>query len=280
MKIDLVMWTFNSAGTLEQSLASIAKAIPEDRVCHRIIVDGGSRDGTEDIARRSGWEFFHSAKGIYRQANYALSKVDTPLYASFEHDILLSPTWLPRMERIIAKPDVAVAQGVRLARGSKPVEAMNRWMYENHTISLSTISTDNCLCRTQVIREIGGYPTPKDNLTWPDGLLWNNVFSNGYKWVVDPECISGHLRPSYWAHLKHEMGFARRRIWEYTDERGPKSYARLFFSPIRGAKIAGRYHAPSTFLAYPVFRYLVFLSALGAKRELRNRGQFGSGPDG
>ncbi len=38
-------------------------------------------------------------------------KVDTSLYAIFEHDILLSPTWLPKMERVVAKPDVAVVQG-------------------------------------------------------------------------------------------------------------------------------------------------------------------------
>ncbi len=96
---------------------------------------------------------------------------------------------------------------MRLSRGSKPLEAMNRRVYENHAIFRFAVSIDNNLCRTEVFRQIASYPIPRDNLSWLDGLLWNNVFSNGCEWAVDPECISGHLRPSYWAHLKHEMGF-------------------------------------------------------------------------
>ena len=275
MKLDLVMWTLNGEKTLEQSLSSIAKAIPEEQVCHRIMVDGGSHDNTKEIAQEFGWEVLPSHKGIARQANVALSRVDTSLYASFEQDILPSKGWLPRMQRIIEKPGVAVAQGLRVAKGSRPVEAMNRWMVENHEIALSTISIDNNLYRTDLIREVGGYPAAEDNFGWPDLLLWGKIFAKGYTWLVDPECISGHLRPSFWGHVKHEAGFARRRIWEYSDERSFNRYARLFFSPIRGAEIAARYHAPSTALAYPLFRYLLFLSTLAAQKQPIARGRIG-----
>src|SRR6266571_9007143 len=66
--VDLVMWTFNSGRTLEESLRSIDRAIPASRVCHRIMVDGGSRDNTVDLGIQHGWEVFRSDRGIWRQA--------------------------------------------------------------------------------------------------------------------------------------------------------------------------------------------------------------------
>jgi len=103
--VDLVMWTFNSGRTLEESLRSIDRAIPASRVCHRIMVDGGSRDNTVDLGIQHGWEVFRSDRGIWRQANYALDRVDSEFYASFEHDILLSENWLPRVEEAIVGND-------------------------------------------------------------------------------------------------------------------------------------------------------------------------------
>ncbi len=98
-----------------------------------------------------------------------------------------------------------------------------------------------------------------------------------YKWVIDDGCISGHLRPSYWSHLRHTVRFSEKGIWEYAGEERYHRYLRLLFSPIRGAQIAGIHHALSALIAYPVFRYLLSLSAVRAERVARSGEPFEPG---
>ncbi len=259
-KIDLVMWTLNSAGTLDKSLLSIAEAVPERRICHRIIVDGGSRDNTVELATRFGWDVFRSASGIWRQANYALDRVDSEFYASFEHDILLSKNWLPRVEEAIMRENVAVAQGIRLFRGSGTLAAMDRWNYEHRTMSAPYASLDNNLSETEVIRKAGGYAAPSGP-AGTDSLLIEAVHRQGYEWVIDRQCVSGHMRPGIPSYARHILGGQQRAMMEYEKEYGPRPIARLLFSPLRGAQMAARYHAFSAFAGYPVYRFLIFVIA-------------------
>jgi glycosyltransferase involved in cell wall biosynthesis len=225
-----------------------------------VIVDGGSADATESIAKDFGWDVYQSRRGLLYQSNYALNKVDTDMYASFEHDILLPPQWLNRMEKIMRRPDVAVAQGIRLITGNRALEAMYRSMYERYPASVISLSVDNTLYRTDILREIGGYPFDNSWGNYTDAALWNEVSKHGYKWVVDTNCICGHLRPNFRKHLKHLI------LYQITDvDRGYSDFLKkLSFSVIRGAQMSGKYHAPSTAFEYPILRY--FLTLLAAAR--------------
>jgi glycosyl transferase family 2 len=259
-KIDLIMWTFNSGRTLERSLESIERAIPQNRICHRIMVDGGSRDNTLEVGARFGWQIFRSLSGISRQANFALNKVDSELYASFEHDVLLAENWLPIVEEAIARENVAVAQGIRLFTGSGTLAAMDRWNYEHRTMSTPYASLDNNLCKTEVIRKAGGY-APPSGPAGTDSQLLAAVHRLGYEWVIDRRSVSGHMRPGISSYAKHILGGQQRAMMEYEKESGPRPIARLLFSPFRGAQMAAKYHASTAFAGYPIYRFLVFVVA-------------------
>lgn len=259
-KIDLVMWTFNSERTLRKSLSSIAEAVPENRICHKIMVDGGSKDDTVELGTSFGWEVFRSDGGIWRQANYALHIVDSEFYASFEHDILLANNWLPRVEDAVARQSVAVAQGIRLFTGSGTLAAMDRWNFEHHTISAPYASLDNNLCKTEVVRRVGGYAPPRGP-SGTDSLLQAAVHRCGYEWVIDKGCISGHMRPGISSYARHILGGQQRIMMEYEKEYGPRPIARLIFSPIRGAQMAAKYHAFTALAGYPTYRFLIFVVA-------------------
>jgi len=260
-RLDLVMWSYNSSSTLESCLRSIDKAIPDENVCHKIMVDGGSKDRTQETASRFGWDFYRSKqRGIPHQANLALEKVDSDLYASFEHDIILAKDWFPRMMKLIDRPDVAVTQGMRLVKGSKPLEAIERWMFERDRIAKWYYSIDNNLYKTEAIRDVGGYPY--DCRYSVDGLLRNNVFKHGLKWLVDNDCWSSHLRTSYSSYLRHLVRVFRESnvLWDVATERQHQRLVTLFGSPIRGAQIAGETNTPSVFIAYPLIRYVKLMA--------------------
>lgn len=93
-KIDLVMWTLNSEKTLAVALSSINVAIPDRYVNQKIIVDGNSEYDTKEIGKAFGWQVITTNdRGIGKQANIALDLVETEVFASFEHDIILNPSW-------------------------------------------------------------------------------------------------------------------------------------------------------------------------------------------
>lgn len=88
LKVDLVMWTKNSAKFLPITLKRIDEVIPCEYVNQKVIVDDRSQDNTVDIARDFGWKVFSNPKtGIPSGANKALRHVQTKFFISVEHDV-------------------------------------------------------------------------------------------------------------------------------------------------------------------------------------------------
>ncbi len=220
MKIDLVMWTYNSARTLEHCLASIARAVPEENICHRIAVDGGSQDETAKILHKYRWAVEKTPKkGIPHQANHALQMVDTDFFASYEHDVILNPNWFERTSRIIRSDDtIGAVQGVRLYSGSKTMRAIEQWQYRAKLIPLWVYSTDNNLYRTEAVKLAGGFSD--ECMASADGILRRNMFKIGYKWITDYTLVSRHYRRNFLEQFKHQMRAYElaRYFWSYNPE--------------------------------------------------------------
>lgn len=198
------MWTYNSAKALEKSLSSIKNAINETNVCHRIAVDGGSIDGTQDILSRYGWTVVNAARrGIPFQANQALAMVDTGFFAAFEHDIILNSNWFDRISGIVdSTPRIGAAQGIRLFAGSKAMKAIEEWLYRAKRIPVWSYSMDNTLFRTDAVKDAGGFSY--EDPASADTILRRNMFRIGYRWVTDNALISGHYRKDFLEQIKHQ----------------------------------------------------------------------------
>lgn len=248
-KIDLVMWTLNSEKTLAATLSSINVAIPDKYVNQKIIVDGNSEDSTKKIGKAFGWQVINTNKrGIGKQANIALDLVETEVFASFEHDIILNPLWFGFIRDQIEKPKVAVAQGVRLS--TNPVmHAIEKYSLKRE---IRYTSIDNNLYRTKIIRELDGF-----NPYYPascDRELQDRVWKAGYKWIVDRTIISEHIKPSLKDNAIHVHNLALLKDYP-EDSVMTGNLARLLFSPIRGLQIAYDQKCPQAFLAYPYWRF-------------------------
>ena len=154
-KIDLVMWTFNSAKELPPTLMSIEKVIPKGQVNQKIIEEGHSTDETKNIGKKFGQKVIDAEKvGIPNQANQALDMVTTKFFASFEHDVILNHNWFPVvLKHLQTDAEVAVAQGVRVTT--------NLIFRKNEEASLDRniryTSIDNNLYRTDVMKSLGGF---------------------------------------------------------------------------------------------------------------------------
>lgn len=259
------MWSLNGEPTLSRCFESIERAIPSDSICHRYIVDGGSSDSTEDIAKSYGWKVVPARRrGIPYQANQALELVDTEIFASFEQDIGLNPEWFKVvMPALLSGPNVAVAQGLRAASGSKYLEAIDGYGVKHGLVPRWIYSIDNNLYRTKALLSVDGFPP--DCAVSADGAMRNNLFKHGWKWSVCRNVVSLHYRDSFIKHLRHIViqSAESKVLWEtYPEYRIPDKLGRLVATPLTSAKMASEAHTPGVFFAYPLFRAVRVLSRM------------------
>ena len=256
-KIDLVMWTRNSAKTLPFTLQSIERAIPKANVGQKIIVDGHSTDATKSIGEKFGWNVISAETvGIPYQANQALDLVKTELFASFEHDIILKPNWFSEiLKHFQSDPKVAVAQGVRLS--TNPV--IRTIEQDSLKKDVRHISIDNNIYRTDVIKNLGGYDTEFSLCC--DRNLHDRVLSAGYKWIIDKTVVSDHMRGGIRQTASHAFKLAIAP--DYPSQYSISStLSRILFSPIRGIDIAVKKECPQAMIAYPYWRLMLLKAAL------------------
>jgi len=267
MKVDLVMWTKNSAKTLPLVLKRINEVIPDEEVYQRIIVDDHSQDDTVEIAKHFGWDVYpNPATGIPSAANEALRRVQTEFFISFEHDVVLSREWWNKIPKHMDDPKVAVAQGVRIA--THPVtRKIEEFILEKRDLLKMYISIDNNIYRTNVIKSLGGFPYHCPISV--DQYLRDRVWQAGYKWIIDKTVVSSHIRPSIREDAEHVY-----RLSLQTERRFDVGFLynfRLFlFSPLSALRVILYKGCPQIFYVYPYYRFMR-LKALLHRGKIRWR---------
>jgi glycosyltransferase involved in cell wall biosynthesis len=256
-KVDLVMWTKNGEAHLSQVLKRIDEVIPRENICHKILVDDHSSDHTVDIAREFNWNVYpNPSGGVSSGANEALRHVDCDFFVSVEQDIILSKKWWDEIPKYMDDPLVACAQGVRV-----PTHPVLRILEEWQRDALGKeplISIDNNIFRTKVVKSMGGFPN--DCLICTDIILMKKISAETpYKWVIDSNVTSLHVRNDLKASLEHQykMGPLCARTPYCIHEENPSLRVNLrilLTSPIRALQIAIKRNCPNIIWAYPLLR--------------------------
>jgi glycosyltransferase involved in cell wall biosynthesis len=268
-KVDIVMWTKNGEYCLTEVLARIDKVIPGEIIHRRILVDDKSTDQTVAIARKFNWTVYTNPHGgIPSGANEALRHVDCDFFLSFEQDILLSDDWWNRISKYMEDFSVASAQGIRIP--SQPIlNLLDRWEFAEQGKPRLLVSIDNNIFRTEVVRQMGGFP--KDCPVCTDTILRKRLLKETpYKWIIDNNVVSLHVRKSLKNSIVHS--YKLYNICVGTPYCSTKEeYTRLTLlrmlltSPIRGIQIAFEKNYPVLVFAYPYLRFHQLISDLKYK---------------
>lgn len=156
MAVSVVIPALQEAAVIEFAVRRALAQVPRPEV---IVADGGSRDGTPELAARAGARVVSSPRGRGLQMNRG-AKVATGGVLVFLHaDCWLEPLALAAAERVLQDPTVAavsfpqVIEGrSRLYRGiALAADLRARW--------LGAIYGDSGLAvRAETFRRIGGFP--------------------------------------------------------------------------------------------------------------------------
>ena len=290
MKVDLCMWTFNGAKTLEPVLRQINRVIPECVVGQRLIVDDGSTDETVKIAGACGWRVIRNeGKGISDGANTALKHVETDFFCSFEQDLFLSPSWWKSASKRIQKENVAAASGIRHHYPSVSMRLLHEYTAERYVDWLKGLpvylntearlksamswgrTLDNTIYKSNVIAELGGFPSLPVSGGVDTVLTWR-ISNAGYVWDVDFNVVSLHLNKTFRNELRSQFfyGSCWDTIWREVPSLPVNMFtaaSRFLFSPISAVHPALVKRCPTILIAYPLCRLQVLRGLLSSRKN-------------
>jgi hypothetical protein len=102
--ISVIIPALNEEANLPAALESVGSG-PETET---IVVDGGSADGTYQLARRLGATALASAPGRARQMNLGAAQAQGGILVFLHADSRLPPGWQKEVRRVLAQPGVAL----------------------------------------------------------------------------------------------------------------------------------------------------------------------------
>ena len=254
-------------------LDRIENVIPLKFVNQKIIVDDRSTDATREIAKNFDWKVIpNEGVGISDGANTALKHVETEYFISLEQDLVLSSEWWGRVPMYLLDAKVAIANGIRICKDLEIFSKIEEFAFEKYRKRqnvgkfdldkfLYGKTLDNTIYKTEIIRRIGGFP----KLSVPagvDNVLAYRTYLAGYRWLVDYDVKSIHLRKDIWDELNHRYwygtcfdGLSRALGIRYPNMN--RHVLRFLFSPIRGLQIGITKSDIRATYIYPLIRFNV-----------------------
>ncbi len=153
-QISVIVPTLDEAEALRDTLASARHDAQE-----LIVVDGGSRDGTAELARRCGARVITAERGRARQMNAGARLATSGLLLFLHADTRLPPGFGDELRRVLAEPDVAAgAFRLAIADASHMMRAIERGANWRAHFLQRPYGDQALFLTAERFRSLGGFP--------------------------------------------------------------------------------------------------------------------------
>ena len=206
--ISIVIPTLNSGKFLDRCLKSLTKLDYPKNKLEILIVDGGSKDNTLDIAKKYSVSIvFENNTGRGAAYNKGLKEAKGEYIAFLDSDAFAQRTWLKKAIEVLNRdPLVAIVY----FRNKAP---KNSSYFQKCIDVLQTKSwgqANGAVCRKSLLEKVGGF---KDLLYHQEDELRLRLIRAGYKVKVISESVIYHLpRKNIWSYflqsIESGIGFA------------------------------------------------------------------------
>ncbi|MEM1130396.1 MAG: TIGR04283 family arsenosugar biosynthesis glycosyltransferase [Pseudomonadota bacterium] len=157
--VSIVIPTWHAAGVLPETLACLMEGVATGLVHDLVISDGGSEDGTAEIAAEAGAGFVAGPPGRGGQLRRGAAAASAPWLLFVHADTHLSPGWSARAARHIAEdPDRAAYFRLRF-RSAGPAPAVVAFWANFRSRAFGLPYGDQGLLISRALYDaVGGYP--------------------------------------------------------------------------------------------------------------------------
>lgn len=157
MQLSIVVPVLNEAAGMRELLAHLQAFVSQG--CELVLVDGGSDDGSPELARQAGWLVLCAPRGRARQMNAGAAHSHGEVLLFLHADTRLPPDALARVLQALAPPRRHWGRFDVVIEGQHPMLRVIAW-FMNRRSRLSGIATgDQALFMTRAsFDRMGGFP--------------------------------------------------------------------------------------------------------------------------
>lgn len=155
-EFSVIIPCLDEAAHLRRAIASARQG----EECQVIVADGGSADGSVDLARSLGTLVIACPKGRAVQMNMGAAAAEAPILVFLHADTLLPPSWREEVRLALSDPGCALAAFRLELEEGPPGTGVIASMANLRARFLGLPFGDQVLCiRRDIFERIGGFPS-------------------------------------------------------------------------------------------------------------------------
>ncbi|MFR9545232.1 MAG: glycosyltransferase [Rikenellaceae bacterium] len=219
-RISVLMGIYNCEGTLAEALDSLyAQTYKDFKI---ILCDDGSTDDTLKIAQSYADQYDNIVlirndknRGLNYTLNHCLEYADTEFIARMDGDDISKPERFAIQSQFLDEhPEYGVVSTPGTYFDENGIFRINKGHGEvkpTDFVRSSPIGHAECMARTEVFKNVGGYSVSDNLLRVEDYHLWFKIYAAGYKLYQMPESLylvrssAASIARRNWKNRRNEM---------------------------------------------------------------------------
>lgn len=201
-RVSVIIPAYNAETIIRECLSSlINQSIRRDKY-EIIVVDDGSTDRTNDIAKEFGARVLYQKNaGPAAARNRGAQEAESDILLFIDSDCIPNKGWIEKMIEPFSNPEIVGVQGIYMSKQKNIIarlvqtEIEHRYSLMQRSKYIDFIGTYAAAYKKNIFLKMGGFDISFPMASGEDTDLSYRLSQNDYKMVFNPQAIVYHKHP-------------------------------------------------------------------------------------